>query len=555
MLKRVKYIAIAAAVAVCATLFTAAASHDFKIGQNIEILVNLFRDLNVFYVDQVDADRMLKDAAAGMVRSLDPYTEFLSAESMTDFEVMTTGKYGGIGSLIRQKDDGVYIAEPYRDSPADKAGLQIGDKILEINGRSVAGMSSQAVSSMMKGEPGSTLKIKVEKFYTAQPEVVTIRRERISIPAIPYYGMLSDSTGYIHHSDFTEGCAEQMRRAVTDLKSKGARSLILDYRSNGGGILQEAVAIVSLFVPVGTEVVSMRGRQSQSNKTYYTDTEPIDTEIPIVVLTDSYTASSAEIVAGALQDLDRAVIVGQRTFGKGLVQSTRPAGFNSYLKVTTAKYYIPSGRCIQAIDYTHRNPNGSVGYVADSLISEFRTRVGRRVYDGGGIMPDVRTQPEYVSKFALSLYGQGAIEDFVDEYMRENGPQQMDPLSFTLSDRWYERFVDFASDFADNYRSDTETALDALLRSAEQELLLDGIASDIDSIRARITGDRRENFVRHRQELTRLLEDEILLRGTYAQGVEMHKLLFDSDVRQSERILGRRAEYDRIVSSQDTERK
>lgn len=555
MPKRPKH--IFAALAACAVLglFTAAADKDFKIGQNIEILVNLFRDLNVFYVDDVDADKMMQDAAAGMVRSLDPYTEFLPAEKMTDFELMTTGKYGGIGSLIRQKGDWVYIAEPYKNSPADKAGLEIGDKILEINGVSAEGLGSPKVSSMMKGEPGSTLRLKVEKFYTLDIQTVTIRRERISIPAIPFYTMLPDSIGYIHHSDFTEGCSEQMRSAVNDLKKQGARGLVLDYRSNVGGILQEAVAIVSLFVPKGTEVVSIRGRQSDSNKTYYTETEPIDTLIPIAVLTDSYTASSAEIVAGALQDLDRAVLIGRRTFGKGLVQSTRPTGFNSYLKVTTAKYYIPSGRCIQAIDYTHRNPNGSVGYVADSLVSEFATRGGRKVYDGGGIMPDIRTEPQYASGFAISLYEQGAMEDFADTFMRENRDTEIDPLTFSLPEEWYLRFARQAAQAAQNYKSETETALDELASSAERELLLPEIKQYADSIRSKIAGDKDGYFQRHRDELSALLEDEILLRRTYAEGVAAHKLLSDKDTQEAERILNNPAEYRRILAEQDTERK
>ena len=555
MLKHPKHIFTAVAAAVTLALFTAAADKDFKIGQNIEILVNLFRDLNVFYVDEVDADKMMQDAAAGMVRGLDPYTEFLPAEKMTDFELMTTGRYGGIGSLIRQKGEWVYIAEPYKGSPADKAGLEIGDKILEINRVSARGLGSQKVSSMMKGEPGSTLRLKVEKFYTSDTQTVTIRRERISIPAIPFYTLLPDSIGYIHHSDFTEGCSEQMRSAVTNLKAQGAKGLILDYRSNGGGILQEAVAIVSLFVPKGTEVVSMRGRQKESNKTYYTETEPIDTLIPIAVLTDSYTASSAEIVAGALQDLDRAVLIGRRTFGKGLVQSTRPTGFNSYLKVTTAKYYIPSGRCIQAIDYTHRNPNGSVGYVADSLISQFATRSGRKVYDGGGIMPDIPTEPQYASGFAISLYEQGAIDEAADAFMRENRDMEIDPLTFSLPKEWYARFSYLAASAAEKYKSETEAALDNLAASAERELLLPEIKQYADSIRGKIAGDRNGYFQRHREELTQLLEDEILLRRTYAEGVAAHKLLTDKDVEKAERILSNPTEYRRILSEQDTDRK
>lgn len=347
----------------------------------------MFRDVSAFYVDSVDTDEMLRDAAAGMTSNLDPYTVLIPEDEMEEFEILTTGKYGGIGALVRQSGDWIAIAQPYEGFPADKAGLVIGDKLLEVDGRSIRGLDVSEVSSMLKGSPGTALRLKVEKLLTGEQADVTLRRERIKISGIPYYGMIADGVGYILHDDFTEECSLDMRRALVELKKQGATSLIIDLRGNGGGILQEAVKILSLLVPKGTEVVSMKGRIGELDETFTTQTDPIDTRMPVVVLVNSQSASAAEIVSGALQDLDRAVLLGQRTFGKGLVQSTRPLGYNAFLKVTTAKYYIPSGRCIQALDYAHRNDDGSVGTVPDSLIREFRTSGGRKVYDGGGVMP------------------------------------------------------------------------------------------------------------------------------------------------------------------------
>lgn len=315
---------------------------------------------------------MLRDAAAGMTSNLDPYTVLIPEDEMEEFEILTTGKYGGIGALVRQSGDWIAIAQPYEGFPADKAGLVIGDKLLEVDGRSIRGLDVSEVSSMLKGSPGTALRLKVEKLLTGEQADVTLRRERIKISGIPYYGMIADGVGYILHDDFTEECSLDMRRALVELKKQGATSLIIDLRGNGGGILQEAVKILSLLVPKGTEVVSMKGRIGELDETFTTQTDPIDTRMPVVVLVNSQSASAAEIVSGALQDLDRAVLLGQRTFGKGLVQSTRPLGYNAFLKVTTAKYYIPSGRCIQALDYAHRNDDGSVGTVPDSLIREFR---------------------------------------------------------------------------------------------------------------------------------------------------------------------------------------
>ena len=464
-----KYLLTAAAAVGAAGLLTFAARNDFGLGRNMEIAVNMMRELSLNYVDPVDPDRLMEGAAAGMVSDLDPYTEYIPEEGMQDFELLTTGKYGGIGALIRQKDDYVRIAQPYQGSPADKAGLKIGDKILSIDGKDAKGFTTEQVSSRLKGEPGSKVKVTVEHLDGTQ-QTAAIRRERIAIPGVPYAGWVADGIGYIRHSDFTEGCYEEMRAAIERLRTeRPLKGLVLDYRSNGGGIMQEAVKILGMFVPKGTEVVSTKGRSEDSKQVFRTDTEPILADLPLTVLINGNSASAAEIVAGALQDLDRAVLIGQRSFGKGLVQSPRPLGYNAMLKLTTAKYYIPSGRCIQAIDYSSRDEKGAVKSVPDSLVREFRTRGGRKVYDGGGIMPDERIDPEYISRFAMTLYAMGYVDDFADLYFREHGMQRIDPRTFTLTDADYERFEQFMADKEVKYESDTRRALNRIKEAARAD--------------------------------------------------------------------------------------
>lgn len=527
----------------------------FRMGRNMEVLVNMLRDISLFYVDEVDPDRLLSDAAAGMTSSLDPYTDYISEEDMATFQLLTTGRYGGIGSLIRRGDGAVIFAEPYRDSPADRAGIVVGDKLLEIDGRNVAELSTDRVSALLKGEPGTKVKLSVEKFYTGDTVAVDIRREVINIPGVPYYGMINDSVGYILHMDFTDEVSNDMRNAVMSLKNQGARSLVLDYRNNGGGIVQEAVKILSFFLPRGTEVVTMRGRDPQENTAFVTQNEPIDTEMPLVVLINNGTASAAEIVAGALQDLDRAVVMGRRSFGKGLVQATRPLGYNSYLKITTAKYYLPSGRCVQAIDYAVRAEDGSLSHIPDSLIKEFRTAGGRKVYDGGGVMPDVKLPAEYVSRFAYIVYGKGYVYDFVDGYMRRNVGKNIEPARFSLTDADYEAFMAFMEDKDVEWESETKRALAALKSSAQNERYMESIAEHVAAIEADLSDDLQTGLQLYRRELTDLIENEIVLRAAYNSGVIEHNLKKDKDIAAAAEMLGNEGSVREILLSRDTDRK
>ena len=551
MIRKYRYLLTAAAAVGAAGLLTFAARNDFGLGRNMEIAVNMMRELSLNYVDPVDPDRLMEGAAAGMVSDLDPYTEYIPEEGMQDFELLTTGKYGGIGALIRQKDDYVRIAQPYQGSPADKAGLKIGDKILSIDGKDAKGFTTEQVSSRLKGEPGSKVKVTVEHLDGTQ-QTAAIRRERIAIPGVPYAGWVADGIGYIRHSDFTEGCYEEMRAAVERLRAEGGlKGLILDYRSNGGGIMQEAVKILSMFVPKGTAVVTTKGRNERQD--YRTESEPILPDLPLAVLVNGNTASASEIVAGALQDLDRAVLIGQRSFGKGLVQTTRPLGYNTMLKLTTAKYYIPSGRCIQAIDYSH-SQEGSVRVVPDSLVSEFTTRAGRKVYDGGGIMPDIATEPEYISRFAATLYALGFIEDFGDDYTRRHPGQRIDLRTFSITDADYADFVEFMQNKEVPYESDTRRALKALKKAAEDDRFAE-LKERFERVEAELKDDTRTNLETYREQVVDAINNDIVLRHGYTAGVIEHALSGDREVTEAVAVLRDSAEYARITREQDTRRK
>lgn len=553
MKRMTKYLVTVAAALGVAGLCTFAVKNDFGLARNMETLINMMRELSIYYVDEIDADNMMTDAAAGMVRRLDPYTVYMPEEEMTDFEFLTTGKYGGVGALIRKKGEGVVIAQPYKGFPADRAGLQIGDRFIEIAGKDARTMTTEQVSSLLKGTPDTKVSIKVEKLLTGEIEEVKLRRERITISGVGYAGFVADSIGYIQHRDFTDGCYEDMREALEGLQERGLKALILDYRNNGGGIMQEAVEIVSMFVPKGTEVVTTRGRTE--HKTYRTQIEPIARDLPVVALVNDGSASAAEIVAGALQDLDRAVLIGQRTFGKGLVQTTRPLGYNNFLKVTTAKYYIPSGRCIQAVDYSSRDEKGAVKNVPDSLIREFRTSGGRKVYDGGGIMPDVRCEPQYISRFAMTLYAMGYIDDYADLYFREHGMRELDPRTFTLTDADYDRFVSFMADKEVKYESDTRRALNQIKAAAKADLYEESLADEIGAIESGLRDDKETNLQTYKKEILETLNNAVILRYCYADGVTEHTLVSDSEVHRAVELLNDPDEYARILREANTVRK
>jgi len=561
MTKKTRHALLAAATLAVVALGTAAYKADFKLGQNIEMVVNMMRAVFTNYVDAVDPATLGKNAAAGMVAALDPYTELIHSDDSESFELMTTGKYGGIGSLIRQKGEWVQIAEPYEGSPSGEAGLEIGDTFLEIDGRDARGMTTQDVSKALKGEPGTEVKIRVRKFYTGEEQSLTLTRRVIAFPSVPYHGMAADSVGYIRFTEFTDGSADEMRSALDALRARGARKLVIDLRGNGGGIMQEAVKIVGMFTPRGTGVVEMRGRSEGSNKKYTTETEPVAPAMPVAVLVDGHSASAAEIVAGALQDLDRAVVVGARTFGKGVVQNTMPLGYGSYVKITTAKYYIPSGRCVQAVDYSHQSGEGdlvrSERVIPDSLVNEFRTAGGRRVYDGSGVMPDVRVAEEYGSRFAVVVYSRGLIDDFADEWSRRNrGVREVVPGRFALTDGDWADFTAFVRGKELDYESATGMVLDRLKSTAEAErYMTPEVERMIGELAAALKDDDEANLALHRGELTRLAEDAIMLRAHHSRGMIENRLVGDKVLEAALDVLSDGARYRETLTSRDTERK
>ncbi len=524
---------------------------DFGLGRNMELTVNMMRELSLNYVDSVDTDKLMKDAAAGMVRNLDPYTEFIPEKEMSDFEVLTTGKYGGIGSIIRKKGDYVIITQPYENSPADKAGLKIGDRILKIGEEDAKGFTVEEVSSRLKGDPNTAIRLTIESLDGTVREL-QLMRERISIPAISYVGWVADGVGYIRHDDFTDSCAAELRAAIEQLKKEGdLRSLVIDYRGNGGGFMQEAVKIVGLFTPRGTEVVRTKGRTEE--KSYKTTTDPAYPDLRLVLLVNSNSASASEIVAGSLQDMDRAVLVGQRTLGKGLVQTTLPLGYNAMLKLTTAKYYIPSGRCIQEIDYSH-SQQGTVRQIPDSLIREFKTRGGRKVYDGGGIMPDVKLEPQYISRFAATLYALGFIEDFGDDYIRRNGYRTIDNKRFEITEQDFADFVRFMEDKEVPYESETRQALELIKKAAKNDRFIE-IEQQITALEAELKDDTKTNLETYRQEVTEAITNDLILRHSYQRGVTEHSLEQDRELKRALELLADTTEYARILREQDTARK
>ena len=549
--KFVKYTLLSAALAAVVAGGIFATRNDFGLGRNMEIMVNLMHAISTQYVDKVDADEMMRNGAEGITSKLDPYTDFISEKEMPDFETMTTGRYGGIGALIRKKGDYVIIAEPYKGSPADENGLNIGDKIVAINGEDMRGKDVSEISKRLRGEPNTTVKVTVERLLSGKEEEIKIRRRRIVIPSITYAGYVAEGVGYIRHADFTDKCYDDMRAAILRLQSEGElRSLILDYRNNGGGVLQSAVKVLSLFVPKGTMVVETRGRGEKSQK-LYTEYEPLLPDTPLAVLINGNSASAAEIVAGAIQDLDRGVLLGQRSFGKGLVQGTSPLGYNAYAKITVGKYYIPSGRCIQAVNYS---TDGRAVQVADSLIKEFKTSRGRKVYDGGGIMPDKRIETKYISSFAVTLYLLGIIEDFGDDYIRRNGSKPIDVKQFSISDADYADFVKMAMERDIPYKSESRAALEKLRKSLAKERNT-SLNEALNAIDKGLRDDKQSNLETFRKEIIEQINQNIVLRYAYAEGVIANSLRDDKEIGEAVKILSDKAEYERITTKQDTPRK
>lgn len=523
---------IAASLAVVVSTAAFGQSQSFKLGKWTEIQNSILKELNRSYVDSLPVDRIERAGINAMLGSLDPYTVYIPEEENEDLMMMINKSYGGIGALIYkpEKDGNVIINEPYKDSPAEKYGLRCGDEIMEIDGQSTHGLTSQECSDRMKGKPGTSVRFKIKRVRSNEIEDVVVTRERIHLPDIEYAGMLNDTTGYIYQSGFTENVSGELRNAFLKLKKQGMKKLVLDLRGNGGGLMSEAVGIVSLFVPKGSLVVSSKGQAAGTETQYKTTSEPIDTRIPIIVMVDSGSASSSEIVTGALQDLDRATVMGSRTFGKGLVQSIRPLPYNGQLKVTTAKYYTPSGRCVQAIDYSHRNEDGSVGYIPDSLTHEFKTAHGRTVRDGGGITPDVTLKGHEYSRLTYSLVYSGIIEQYVLEYVRSHESADED---FHLSDKDWADFVAFAKTKEFDYRSGARTYFDRMKKELESDGLSKNMSAELDALQKALEMDK-ETFLRlKKDEIVPFIEEEITVRYHFQEAGIKIRLRYDDQLREA----------------------
>ena len=505
---------------------------NFEVAKNLDIYFTLFRELNLFYVDDVNPNKLVKTSIDQMLESLDPYTNYIPEDQMEDFRFMTTGEYAGIGALISKQNGKILISEPYEGFPAQKSGLKAGDIILEVEGKSTENLNTEDVSNMLKGPAQKPVKIKYERYGEKKPLVVDVVREKISIDAVPYYGMLDKNTAYIRLSSFTENCSGEVKKAFLELKKNNPQALILDLRGNPGGLLNEAVEMVNLFVPAGSEIVSTKGKITQNDRIYKAMATPIDTTIRIAVLTNSGSASASEIVAGAIQDLDRGLVVGTRTFGKGLVQTTRDLSYNTKLKVTTAKYYIPSGRCIQALDYSHRNEDGSVGHIPDSLITEFTTKKGRKVYDGGGVAPDIKFESDMVSPLTIALVNKFMFFDFATKFNAEN-PVIASPEEFEISDDIYNQFIAFVKEKKFTYESQTEENLDELIKQAKKDKYFEHAKSEFEALKARLSPDLDEDATLFKGEIKEFLKDEIITRYYYQKGAIRSNLKDDKGIKKA----------------------
>ena len=518
----------------------------FEISKNLDIFTTLYRELNVFYVDEVDPGSLMKTAIDAMLESLDPYTTYIPESEMEDFKFMTTGQYGGIGAIISKRGDYIIISEPYEGFPANKAGLIPGDKILKVNKKSVKGKTTEDVSKVLKGQPNTSVKLLVERLGKDKPLEFDLIREEVKIKSVPFFAEIEDNIGYIKLNAFHRNVSNEVAEAFNKInKDKSLKGLIFDLRGNPGGLLNEAVDVTNLFIDKGLLVVSTKGKIAEWDKLYKTTKEPLDTKIPLVILVDSRSASASEIVSGAVQDLDRGVLIGQRTFGKGLVQQTRKLTYNSQLKVTIAKYYIPSGRCINSVDYSNRNEDGSVGQIADSLKKEFKTSNGRIVLDGGGVNPDIVLERKKYSNILASIMSKRLIFDFANEFYFKNSSIK----NFSINDSLYNEFVEFLKNKEYQYETKTEKALNKMIKDAEKEKYFSDLKSEIDILKAKMDSSKNNDILKFKKEISQILEGEIISRYTLQRGRLENSLKYDQDVKEAISLIQDSEKYNNILNT------
>jgi carboxyl-terminal processing protease len=545
MKKKFKLIILTFSLLITSFISVSFVDNYFEISKNLDIFTTLYKELNTFYVDETNAGDLMKKGIDEMLKSLDPYTTYIPESEIEDFRFMTTGQYGGIGAMITQRGEYVYISEPYEGYPAQKAGLMAGDKIIEINGKTAQGKTTEEVSKILKGPPNTVVTILIERQNLDKPFEVSFDREKVSVASVPYSAYVEEGIAYVRLRSFTKNCANDLKNAIEDLqKEQEMKGLILDLRSNPGGLLNESVDIVNLFVEKGEEVVSTKGKIKSWEKSYITTKNPLDTNVPLVVLINSSSASASEIVSGAIQDLDRGVVIGQRSYGKGLVQQTRKLSYNSQLKLTVAKYYIPSGRCIQALDYSSRNDDGSVGKVPDSLMSSFETRNGREVKDGGGILPDIVTSAEKYSMIIPSLLKERLFFDFATDYRFSHDSISYD---FVFSDADFLAFTNYISDKDYTYETATEKSLKKLRKQAEDEDYFESLSEEYDALALKMALNKEDDLQNSRDDIKEILTGEIMSRYYYQKGRLKAGLNFDNELDKAVEVLQNKEQYNKIL--------
>lgn len=521
----------------------------FEVSKNLDIFNTLYRELNIAYVDETKPGQLMKTGIDAMLASLDPYTNYYTENDIEDYKYMTTGEYGGIGALIQDVNKKITITEPYEGFAAFKAGLRAGDEIIEVNGINVTNKKTEDITNMLKGQAGTPIKLKIIHLGQTAPVELNLMREEIKVKAVPYYNMLNNEVGYIRLTSFTDNCSGEVKDALLKLKEKGCKSLVFDLRGNPGGLLNEAVNIVNLFVEKGNEVVFTKGKIKEWDKHYLAVNNPVDTKMPLVVLVDQNSASASEIVSGALQDLDRAVIIGQRSFGKGLVQQTRDLTYNAKLKVTVAKYYIPSGRCIQALDYTHKDADGRVEKVPDSLVTAFKTKNGRIVYDGAGILPDYKTDDVKYSNILATLVGKNHIFNYVNTYMLKHPQLKTSVAEFNFSDEDYKDFVNYLKDKDYNYKTESDFALEDLKADATKEKYYESIKAEYEALLSKMTANKKDDLTRFKPEIKQFIEEEIASRFAFQKGRVEVNLKYDLEVAEAKKLLSDTQKLNTILTT------
>jgi len=548
MKKKAKFFILSATIILFIVSFRAVENdRSFQIIKNLDIFATLFKEINAYYVDDVNPTKLIKTGIDAMLQSLDPYTTYIAEDDIEDYLTMTTGEYGGIGAIVERKNGVNTVILAYEGAPAEKAGVKIGDQILEINGRNLEGMTSDEISKLLKGQSSSQITLTVKRYGIEETFPINLKREKITINNVPYYGKITEDIGYIRLTDFTTKAGKEVGNAVKSLKSDGVDKIILDLRGNPGGLLDEAVNVSNVFIPKGKEVVSTRGKLESWTKVYTTNSEPVDDDIPLAVLTDNMSASASEIVAGVVQDYDRGILVGRKTFGKGLVQQTRPLAYNSQLKVTTAKYYIPSGRCIQAIDYANRNDDGSVGKIPDSLKMAFKTEAGREVFDGGGVDPDTVVSKLNFAPITISLMKKGLLFDYATKFYYDN-PDVGEAKSFILTNEQYGDFVSWLENKDFDYTTEVEETIEELVEKAQEEKYYDDIKEQIKLLRKATLHNKEQDLITFQAEIKMLLEQEILGRYYYQRGIIESTFDVDPDILTAVKLLNDQEVYEGMLS-------